>query len=257
MRKTTRNTLLLAIAVIALGVGVYAEIRREEGMLPEPLTTIDPHNVKSMTIQATGICDRSFEHRANGWWMTKPYPLRADAEVIPRLLNVLSAPVRKTLDAKEYDLANLGLDKPAATLNVDGAVLEFGGEDPIDHDRYVRADGKIVRIPDRFAMRLSESPEVEIDRHLIDPDATVVEVSVGGTAPRADLAKAWKQTVPLQILPGPSTASMKAQVELADGTKLEFLIGRSNDAYSVYRADIDLVYVVGEAQAQALLGKAD
>jgi len=257
MRKTTRNTLLLALAVVALGVGVYAEIRREEGLLPKPLTTIDPQNVKSVTIEATGVSTRRFEHRANGWWMTKPYPLRAEAEVIPRLLNVLSAPVRKTLDAKEYDLANLGLDKPGVTLNVDGAILEFGGEDPIDHDRYVRTGGKIVRIPDRFAMRLSESPEVEIDRHLIDPEATVVEVGIDGAAPRADLAEAWKKTVPLQILPGPSSANTKALVELADGTKLEFSIGRQNDSYSVYRSDIDLLYVVGEAQAQALLGKAN
>lgn len=257
MRKTTRNTLLLAVAVIVLGVGVYAEIRREEGMLPEPLTAIDPQNVKAMTIQATGIRTRSFEHRANGWWMTKPYPLRAGADVVPRLLGVLNAPVRKTLDAKDYDLANLGLDKPAVTLNGDGTIVEFGGEDPIDHDRYVRTGGKILRIPDRFAMRLSESPEVEIDRHMIDLDATVVEVSIDGAAPRADLAQAWKQTIPSQILPGPSKASVKALVELADGTQLEFSIGRQNDSYAIYRSDIDLLYVVGEAQAQALLGKAN
>ena len=189
--------------------------------------------------------------------MTQPYPLRADAQLMPRLLNVLGAPVRKTLNAKDYDLANLGLQKPAITLDVDGTILEFGGEDPIDHDRYVRTAGKIMRIPDRFAMRLSESPEVEVDRHLIDADATVVEVSIDAGAPRADLARAWKEIVPLQILPGPSSAAMKANMELADGTTLEFLIGHAKNQYSIYRRDIDLVYVVGEAQAQALLGKAD
>jgi hypothetical protein len=257
MRKTTRNTLLLALNVVALGAGVFAELRREEGMMPEPLTTIDPQYVKAMTIEAAGGRKRVFEHRANGWWMTQPYPLRADANNIPRLLAVLNAPVRKTLDATHYDLANLGLDKPAVTLHVDGALLEFGGEDPIDHDRYVRFGGKIVRIPDRFAIRLTESPEVEIDRHLIDPDATVVEVSIDGTAPRADVANAWKQTVSQQMLPGPSMGSMNAVVELADTTKLEFSIGRKDNAYTVYRADIDLVYMVGEAQAQALLGKAN
>ncbi len=257
MRKTTRNTVLLAVAVIALGVGVYAEIRREESMLPEPLTTIDPQNVKTMTVQATGINERRFEHRANGWWMTQPYPLRADADVIPRLLNALSAPVRKTLEAKDYDLANLGLDKPAVVLNVDGTTLEFGGEDPIDHDRYVRVAGKIMRIQDRFAMRLSESPEVEIDRHLIDPEATVVQVAIDDAAPRADLAKAWKQIVPQQILPDSSAGSVKALVEFADATKLPFSISRKDNDYAVHRDDIGLVYIVSEAQAQALLGKAN
>ena len=257
MRKTTRNTLLLAVAVIVLGVGVYAEIRREEGMLPEPLTTIDPQNVKILSIRCAECRERRFEHRANGWWMTRPYPLRADATAVARLLAVAGAPVRKTLDAKDYDLAKLGLDNPVVVMQLDGITLEFGGEDPIEHDRYVRIAGKLVRVPDRFGARLMESPDVEIDRHLIDADATVVEVGIDNAAPRADLAKAWKDAVAVQMQASDQSDGRKVVVEFADASKLEFCIRRDNDRYAVHRSDIGLDYLIGEAQAQALLGKAD
>ena len=257
MRRTTRNTVLLAVAVIVLGAGVYAEIRREESMLPEALTTIDPQNVKTMTLRCAECRERRFEHRANGWWMTQPYPLRADAAAVSRLLAVAGAPIRKTLDAKDYDLAKLGLDKPAVVMQLDDVTLEFGGEDPIEHDRYVRTAGKLVRVPDRFGARLMESPDVEIDRHLIDADATVVEVGIGDAAPRADLAKAWKDAVAIQMQASDKTDGKKIVVEFADATKMEFVIRRDNEHYAVHRNDIGLDYLIGEAQAQALLGKAD
>jgi hypothetical protein len=256
MRKTTRNTLLLAIAVIALGIGVYAEIQREQGMLPQPLTMLDPQNVKALSIRCADCNERRFEHRANGWWMTRPYALRADAAAVARLLAIAGAPVRKTLDVKDYDLAKLGLDKPIV-MQLDDVTLEFGGEDPIEHDRYVRVAGKLVRVPDRFGARLMESPDVEIDRHLIDADATVVEVSVNGAPPRADLAKAWKEAAAVQMQASEKNDGTKIVIDLADATKLEFVIRRDNDHYSVHRADVGLDYLIGEAQAQALLGKAD
>ena len=257
MRKTTRNTLLLAIAVVALGVGVYAEIRREENLQPMPLTTLDPQNVKTLSIRCADCRERRFERRATGWWMTQPYPLRADAAVVTRLLAIAGAPVRKTLDPKDYDAAHLGLDKPGVVLQLDDVVLEFGGEDPIEHDRYVRVGGKFVRVPDRFGARLMESQDVEIDRHLIDVEATVVEVAISGAPPRADLAKPWKDAVALQMQSSDASGGVNVVVQLADATNIAFTIRRDNDHYAVHRNDIALDYLVSEAQAQALLGKAN
>lgn len=256
MRKTTRNTLLLAVAVVALGVGVYAEIRREEGMLPESLTALDPQKVKTLTIRCADCNERHFEHRTNGWWMTKPYPLRADAAAVERLVAIAAAPVRKTLDANGYDPAKLGLDKPIV-MQLDDVTLEFGGEDPIEHDRYVRTAGKLVRVPDRFGARLMESADVEIDRHLIDADATVVDVSIDGAPPRADLAKAWKESAAPQMQASDKSEGTKIVIDLADATELEFVMRRAGDHYVVHRSDVGLDYLIGEAQAQALLGKAD
>lgn len=259
MRKSTRNILLLVIVVAALGVGMRLELGREEKFLPLPLTTIDPAGAKYLDVRCTGCPTRRFEHRAKGWWMLEPYPLRADDAAVSRLATVAKAPVRKKLNASAYDLAKLGLDPPRIIVNIDNVRIEFGDEDPIEHDRYARVGADVFRVPDRFGARLLESPETEIDRHVIDADAAVVEVSIDGKPPRADFADAWKNLVASQMQPAGATNAnaVSATVEFADGTKQDFSIHRENEHYIVRRGDIRLDYLVVESQAQALLGKAN
>ena len=257
MRKATRNILLLAVFVVVLGFAMRAELQREEGMAPLPLTHHDPANIKALDVHCADCRTRRFERRVSGWWMLEPYPLRANGEAVTRLAAIATAPVRRALDANDYDLKKLGLDPPTVTLNVDGTVVDVGGEDPIEHDRYARTDGHLVRVPDRFGARLLEAPEVEIDPRLIDADAVVVEVVIGTDAPRADLAQAWKSAAAVQMQRGEKSAvpSTPIRVELADGKPIAFSIRRENEHYVVTRTDIGLDYLVGEGQAQALLGK--
>ncbi len=259
MRKSTRQILALAIVVVALGVGIRLEIAREEKLLPMPLTPLDPAGLKSMYIRCTDCRPRRFEHRASGWWMLEPYPVRADDAAVSRLATVAKARVRSKLNVGAYDLAKLGLDPPRITIKFDDVQIDFGDEDPIEHDRYVRVGTELFRVPDRFSARLLESPETEIDRHVIDVDAVVVEVSIDGQPPRAALALAWKNAMAAQMQPVDNDAAnaTSAIVEFADGTKLEFSIHRENEHYVVRRNDIRLDYLVGESQAQALLGKAN
>ncbi|MEP6485169.1 MAG: DUF4340 domain-containing protein [Rudaea sp.] len=259
MRKATRNTLLLAAAVVLLGVAAFAELKREEKLLPASLTSLNVANLKSLQIRCAGCRTRRFEHRVNGWWMIEPYPIRADDAVVTRLAAIANAPIRVTLDAHAYDAKKLGLDPPAISLTFDDVAIDVGGEDPIEHDRYVRIGDRLVRVPDRFGARLLESPETEIDRHLIDVDAVLVDVGIDGAAPRADLAAAWKNTLAAQMQPSEKNEHNTKQIviEFADATKLAFSIRRDNDHYVVRRKDIDLDYLFSEAQAQALLGAAN
>jgi hypothetical protein len=94
---------------------------------------------------------------------------------------------------------------------------------------------------------------------VIDTDAAVVEVSIDGQPPRADLAAAWKNALAAQMQPASNIGAnaISAVLEFADGTKQEFSIYRENEHYVVRRNDIRLGYLIGEAQAQALLGKAN
>jgi hypothetical protein len=259
MLKSTRHILLLALVVAALGIGIRLELAREEKFLPAPLTSLDPVGTKSLDIRCPDCRTRRFEHRANGWWMLEPYPVRADDGAVSRLAEVVKARVRTKLDIDTYDLSKLGLDPPRITIRVDDAQIDFGDEDPIEHDRYVRVGSQLFRVPDRFSARLLESPETEIDRHVIDADAAVVEVRIDGQPPRADLSVAWKNAIAAQMRPASDDAAnaMSAIVEFADATKLEFSVYRENEHYVVRRNDIHLDYLVGESQAQALLGKAN
>ena len=163
VRRKTRNLLGLAAAVALLGGAVYAEVQRERAMLPQPLTQVDPQRAQRLEIQCAAVCrSRRFERRAGGWQMLEPYDAPANAEAIAHLFAVTRAPVRMRLDLRDHDPSRLGLAPPLVTLIIDGARIAVGDEDPIEHDRYVLADGMLARVPDRFSARLFEAPESEL-----------------------------------------------------------------------------------------------
>jgi hypothetical protein len=167
MRKSTRNILLLAVGVAVLGGAVYAELVRERSFAAQPLTTLDPAGVQRIEIRCRDCQTRRFERDGTGWRMLEPYAQPAKADSVARLLAVVQAPVRTRAKLADYDPAKLGLAPPQFTLTFDQTIIEIGGEDPIEHDRYVCLGDELLRVPDRFSARLLESPESE----LVDPKA--------------------------------------------------------------------------------------
>jgi hypothetical protein len=158
---------LLAVTVAALGTAVYAELARERGRAPPPLTALDPAEVAHLEIHCQSCTTRIFERVDGAWRMRAPHDAAANPDAVNRLLAVLRAPVRTRMKMADYDAAKLGLTPPQFTVVADAVRIDIGGEDPIDHDRYVRIGAELLRVPDRFSARLLESPESE----LLDPKA--------------------------------------------------------------------------------------
>ena len=162
MRNSSRNLLLLAGLVALLGAGVYAELGHEQARAPAALTKLDPAAVQRLEVRCQTCRTRRFARGADGWRMLEPYALPADADAVAHLLAIARAPVRQRLPLQEYDLAKLGLSPPQFTLTFDDVVVTIGGEDSIEHDRYVRVGDELLRVPDRFSARLLEAPEREL-----------------------------------------------------------------------------------------------
>jgi hypothetical protein len=167
MRKTTRSILFLGLLTAVLATAVWAELARERSLLPAPLAALDPAAVQRVEVQCTDCRTRRFERSADGWRMLEPYALPANPEAIARLIAVAQARPRMRLSLHDYDLRKLGLDPPQITLTLDTTVIAIGGEDSIEHDRYVHVGNELLRVPDRFSARLLEAPESE----LADPSA--------------------------------------------------------------------------------------
>lgn len=168
MRKSARNLLMLAVAVVALGTAVHVQLARERGLVPQPLTALDPAAVTHLEIRCQSCRSRVFERVDGVWRMRAPHDAAANPEAVNRLLAVLRAPVRTRAKMAGYAAAKLGFDPPQITVIADAVRIDIGGEDPIDHDRYVRVGDDLLRVPDRFSARLLESPESE----LLDPATT-------------------------------------------------------------------------------------
>ena len=167
MRKSTRSLAILAVVAGLLGMAVYAELARERALLPPPLTALDPARVMHLEIRCQSCTTRVFERIDGIWQMREPRAAPANPEAVRRLLSVLRAPVRTRAPMTGYDAARLGLDPPQISVIADAMRIDIGGEDPIDHDRYVRVGDQLLRVPDRFSARLLEAPESE----LLDPGA--------------------------------------------------------------------------------------
>jgi hypothetical protein len=162
MRKTTRSIVFLAATVALLAAAVYAELGRERSIAEVALTRLDPATVQRLEVRCQTCRTRRFARSADGWRMLEPYALPADADAVAHLLAITRAPVRQRLQLRDYDLAKLGLSPAQFTLTFDEVVVWIGGEDSIEHDRYVRVGDELLRVADRFSARLLEAPEREL-----------------------------------------------------------------------------------------------
>ncbi len=162
MKRRARALLLLCMAAVLLGVAVYAEVRREQALAPEPLTRIDPASVRSLVVTCNACTTRRFEKVDGHWWMREPLDRAAADDAVDKLVAIARAPVRFRHARGELDARKLGLDPPQATLQLDGAILRFGTTDAIHGDRYVEVEGRIALVPDRFSARLFAVPGNEL-----------------------------------------------------------------------------------------------
>jgi hypothetical protein len=158
---------VLAVTTALLAAAVYAELGHERTGTQAALTMLDPAAVQRLEIRCSTCRTRRFARNADGWQMLEPYALPADADAVAHLLAIARTPVNRRLQLHEYDLAKLGLSPPQFTLTFDDTVVSIGGEDSIEHDRYVRVGDELLRVSDRFSARLLEAPE----RELADPAA--------------------------------------------------------------------------------------
>ncbi|GAA0712599.1 hypothetical protein [Dokdonella soli] len=162
MKRRTRTLVFLLAAVALLGAAVFAEIRREQTLAFDPLTTIDLAAVRSLAVTCNACKPRRFDKVDGHWQMREPFARAADDAAVDRLAAIAHAPVRFRHAAGELEASKLGLDPPQATLTLDGTTLKFGTTDAIHGDRYVEVGGLIALVPDRFSARLFAAPENEL-----------------------------------------------------------------------------------------------
>ncbi len=161
VKRRTRQLLGLVVLTAALGVAVFAQLRHERSLAPEPLTRIDVGAVRSVAVRCDGCTTRRFEKRDGHWHMLEPQETAADDAAVERLVAIAATPIRFRHAPGALDPKKLGLDPPLATLVLDGTTLRFGTTDAIHGDRYVEVDGAIALAPDRFSVHLFATPDSE------------------------------------------------------------------------------------------------
>ena len=142
------NLALLALAaVLALLIRLSPDSDPQQEITP--LTRQSPEEVRKITV-SNRHGSFTLARRSGDWRMTAPHAAEADAERIADLLEILSTPSYQQFTLPEIDLAEFGLQPPAASVRIDGLTLELGAIHPFNQRRYLRIGDRLHLIKDRF-----------------------------------------------------------------------------------------------------------
>ncbi|MBK7876586.1 MAG: DUF4340 domain-containing protein [Planctomycetes bacterium] len=154
-----RTTLVLLGLVLALGLAVAWQLRREDAGRAEvdaPLFVgVDPGRLVALRIENLGRDDflrleRGADRR---WSITDPELLPAEDAIVEHLLGAALGRRATPVPASEADPVKLGFEPPRAVLELEEDVggtrrrtrLELGGIDPDQKRVNVRVDGRFLR----------------------------------------------------------------------------------------------------------------
>ncbi|MEO8011889.1 MAG: hypothetical protein ABI650_09620, partial [Dokdonella sp.] len=175
-----------------------------------------------------------------------------------RLIAIASSPVRVRRRVNEFNLARIGLDPPAMSLELDALEIEVGTADALRGDRYVRIGDVISMVPDRFSPFLMATPESELDRHLAPLTLDLVAVSIDGIAV-SDGLDGWRAASARKLSARDAQKPIRAdaqriEMSLGDGTRIIYHFVRSEDGMLAQRESPALDYLLDEAQMDSLVG---
>jgi hypothetical protein len=258
MHRTTRTNLLLLGVLAVLGTAIFMQVNREIAQFEPPLSRLDPASVRMIRVECLYCVARRFERVGEHWQMREPYDLPANDAQVERLLAIANSAVRSRRPLGDLDAGKIGLDPPLMRLQLDGLHLDFGTNDALDGDRYVRVGDSIAMVPDRFSPFLAAAPASELDSRLVPRDAEGLRLRVNGIE-RPDLIAAWSTAHAARVVAAegkspPGASDRVAELAFANLEPIRYRLVREGDVLVVRREDPPLDHVIDEAQARSLFG---
>ena len=243
MRARWWVNLVLLLVLGGLTLAIRLEVARESN--PQTLAGLDPADLRLIAVERSGEPTVRLERTAEGWRLREPMDIDAEQDQVGKLLQVLSAPVRRSFPEKAASPAELGLDPPRIVLRLDGLSLAFGSLDPVTQHRYVGSDGLVHLIDESFYPPLIAPPLDYVSRSLTIRGRPPVFGTLNGVPLAAAALKllARAHAERLETLAG-ELNGVPLEIKSADGTALRFLV--SEDRRRLSRPDLKLRYVLSD-----------
>jgi hypothetical protein len=159
MKRTLQHQLWLVVAVAALLVAAWWQVRSDRAAAPGTLLSIAPGKITRVTLDMGRAPAEHYVKRGEHWWRIDQTtsPARADDRHVAELLRIASAPVQSWQSASSYDLEKIGLVPPQAKLELDDESLRFGVMTAIGHNVYVQVGERVGIVSLRYAPRAAQS----------------------------------------------------------------------------------------------------
>ncbi len=238
------------------------------------LTGMSPDQVTRITIRRPGKADLVFR-KEDVWWMQSPVRVPARAFRIDSVLGIAGAQWRGRYDVAGLDLGKYGLDEPLATIFFDEVKIDFGGNEPLKRQRYVRMGDHVYLINDTLFYQLQASPAAYVSLTLLPPGNALTAIELPGLAlvneqgrwqattegvklaPAAmdDLVQAWLHAEASQVTPfegGSGQGEIVLRLSREPGELRLLLLQRSPELV-VARRDIAMRFHFPAEQTRRLL----
>ena len=184
MRRSTRINLALLALILVLGLMIWLSPTVDRQSTTGSLTQLQPEEIQLIVIR-NRQGEFTLERGQGGVWrMTQPREVLADGERIADLLNILQTPSYQSFPLPADDLSEFGLQPNSPSMQLDELRLEMGGIHPYNQRRYLRIDGRIHLIKDRFPHHFLATAEAFVSpRRSVRNAAEGVGVDTAGSDP--------------------------------------------------------------------------
>lgn len=271
MKRARLNLGLLAVAV---GLGVAVLVAQKKEPAGPPLTVFKPDAVTRIAIEHPGAPVIRLEKQNDKWQLVAPVIAEADEFEINGLIALADRETKSKLEGGS--LKELNLDPPQFTLKLNDSVIGFGGVEPLEYHRYVKAGDSAWLIEDPpgpamdkdYADLVSKNlfpPGSEIERIEL-PKLTLAKTPAGTWAvtpadPKATadamqkLADGWKGARSMwnEMAQNAPAGAGKVKVTLKGGVSREFIVAARDPQLKLLRPDLGVTLVLSKALADELL----
>lgn len=276
--QLSQRTLLNLIMLVLVGTLAFMAYRQTQlsESKPDRLIKLDKEQITRIYIQRPQQADIALEKRAQDWFITQPYQLRASEARIKDLLRFAHTGAATHYSADTLDLSKYALDKPAQSLRYNDTTVLFGNINAMDKRRYLQIGSQVYLVPDTVSYLLSAEAASYVGPDLLAPHAHIEQIQLPGLSlsrtntgewtlqpedntvsaqMRQAFAEAWQKAQALWAKPRePNTSdSADIHIRLSTGEQIPFNVEAVEPDLILTRPDLGLAYTLPSEQAKQLL----
>src|SRR5690242_5722038 len=167
LQSRQRLNLALIVVVAALAMLAYFQPGAKPADSQEPLLGFPTTAVSDIRLTPAGGTAMELRREGAHWRLTAPFTYPADADLVQAFLDSLGAAHATPVAGASRDLGRYSLDKPLVQLSLDGHALAFGGDEPVNHARYVLVDGRVELVQPFVFYQASHPAYWWLDKRLL------------------------------------------------------------------------------------------
>lgn len=177
-KRNLLNLVLLGVVIVLVSV-----VALEPGKTPEKekakLTALNKAAVSKIHIKRMGKKDIQFEKVDNVWQMTSPYQLPANDFRIDSILRLVETESHSQHDLTKLNKRDFKLDKPEVVVTYNDSVsVLFGGNEPLDHRRYLQIENTLHLVSDTVYYHVSGKPTALVSLQLLPENAAIKAIQL-------------------------------------------------------------------------------